>query len=372
MEDIIKRAWAEIDLSALEHNYREIRSKLPEGCRFLGVVKADAYSHGAVTIARELERLGADYLAVACLDEAITLREAGIHMPVLILGTTPASYARTLAKYDITQTVCSLEMARELSFMLGGDRLKVHYKIDSGMSRLGFSTDEAVEGIARALRLPNLIGEGIFTHFAVSDEYGDPFTMEQFNLFTEAVRRVEEVSGHHFAIRHCANSGAVINYCETCLDMVRPGLALYGHYPAAEHGGLELRPVLQFKARISALHEHFPGETISYGRKYTVREQPVKVAVVGVGYADGVQRALSGKMDVLINGRRARQIGRICMDMCMVDVTDVPCEVGDVVTIFGTDGSETVSVDELAEKAGTISYELLCALSRRVPRVYLR
>ena len=371
MEDIIKRAWAEIDLSALEHNYREIRSKLPEGCRFLGIVKADAYSHGAVIISQELERLGAEYLAVACLDEAIALRDAGINMPILILGTTPADYAKTLVAYHITQTVCSLDMARELSDNLCGETLKVHYKIDSGMGRLGFSTEDAVDAIVSALKLPGLYAEGIFSHFAVSDENTNPFTMLQFEAFIKAVHRVEAESGHCFEIRHCANTGAVINYRQTCLDMVRPGLALYGHYPASEHGELDLRPVLQFKARISAISEHKPGDTISYGRIYTA-QRPVITAAVGAGYADGLQRALSGKMEVLINGHRARQIGRICMDMCMVDVTDVPCNVGDVVTLFGTDGNETVSVDELAELAGTISYELLCALSRRVPRVYLR
>ncbi|MGE4354461.1 MAG: alanine racemase, partial [Oscillospiraceae bacterium] len=200
MEDIIKRAWAEIDLTALEHNYHEIRARLPEGCRFLGIVKADAYSHGAVTISRELERLGADYLAVACLDEAIALRDAGIKMPILILGTTPAEYAHTLVKYQITQTVCSFDMARELSDELAGETLKVHYKIDSGMGRLGFSTDDAVGGIVDALKLPGLSAEGIFTHFAVSDEYGDPFTMRQFEAFTEAVRNVESQSGYRFQI----------------------------------------------------------------------------------------------------------------------------------------------------------------------------
>ena len=372
MDDIEKRAWAEIDLSALEHNYREIRAHLPAGCRFLGIVKADAYSHGAVVISKELERLGADYLAVACLDEAVTLRSAGITMPILILGTTSAEYARELAQYDLTQTVCSLEMCRALSERLNGLSLKVHYKIDSGMGRLGFSPDEAVEDVSKALQLPNLHAEGIFTHFAVSDEYGDPFTQKQFELFTDIVAQIESHSGHHFQIRHCANSGAVINYPHMCLDMVRPGLALYGHYPAAEHGELELRPVLQFKARISAVHIHYPGETISYGRKFEVKGHPIRVAVISVGYADGLQRALSGKMQVLINGRRAQQIGRICMDMCMVEVTDVPCEVGDEVTIFGTNHGNTISVDELAALADTISYELLCALSRRVPRVYLR
>ena len=370
MEDIVKRAWAEIDLGELEHNYREIRAHLPEGCRFLGIVKADAYSHGAFTVARELERLGAEYLAVACLDEAIALRDAGISAPIIILGTTSARYAYTLKKYDLTQTVCSLEMARELSFMLGEETIKVHYKIDTGMGRLGFSIDEALPGITKALRLPNLVAEGIYTHFPVADDLEDGFTMEQFRMFQDIVDRIEENSGHKFEIRHCANSGAVINYRETCLDMVRPGLALYGHYPAKEKGGLDLHPALQFKARISAIHEHFPGETISYGRKYTVEGKPIKAAVVSIGYADGLQRSLSGKMEMLINGRRARQIGRICMDMCMADVTNIPCQVGDEVIIFGGEGDNQVTLDELAELAGTISYELLRAISPRVPRVY--
>lgn len=371
MEDIAKRAWAEISLSALEHNYNELRAKLPENCRFLGVVKADAYGHGAITISRELERLGADYLAVACLDEAIALRSEGVGLPILILGVTPASYAPLLASYGLTQTVNSLDMARSLDRALDGKSLKVHFKVDSGMGRLGFSPEEAAEGITQALKLPNLEAEGIFTHFAVSDVYGDPFTQRQFDLFTKTVSSIESASAHRFEIRHCANSGAVINYPEMCLDMVRPGIALYGHYPAAERGGLDLSPVMQLKARVSAIHTRHPGETISYGRTYCVAERPMRVAVVGIGYADGVQRALSDKMQVLINRCRARQIGRICMDMCMVDVTDIPCEVGDVVTVFGTDGHESVSVDELARQAGTINYELLATLGRRVPRVYL-
>ena len=366
MTDTLKRAWAEIDLSALEHNYREIRSKLPEGCRFLGIVKADAYSHGALAVSRELERLGADYLAVACLDEAAALRDGGIDMPILILGVTPPEYAADLADYNITQTVCSLEMARELSEKLCGRRLKVHCKIDTGMGRLGFRPDE-LDDMEQLLRLPNLDFEGVFTHFAVSDEFGDPFTRTQFERFIDTVGELERRSGFAFKIKHCANTGAVINYRQTCLDMVRPGLALYGHYPAAERGGLDLRPVMSLKARISSVQEHFPGDTISYGRIFTATK-PMKTAVVGVGYADGLHRALSGKMDMLVNGRRARQIGRICMDMCMLDVTDIPCRPGDVATVFGAG----VSVDELAELAGTISYELLCAISPRVPRVYVR
>lgn len=370
MTDTSKRAWVEIDLSALEHNYKEIRSHLPAGCRFLGVVKADAYSHGALAVSRELERLGADYLAVACLDEAAALRAGGIKMPVLILGTTPAEYARELARLGITQTVCSLDQARELSAALGGMDLKVHIKIDTGMGRLGFRPEDT-DAMAEAMRLPGLHAEGVFTHFAVSDEFGDPFTRLQFERFLAAVEAVERAAGQTFDIRHCANTGAVINYRQTCLDMVRPGLALYGHYPAAERGGLDLRPVMSFRARVSAVQEHLPGETISYGRTFTA-DRPMRVAVVGAGYADGLHRALSGRMDMLINGRRVRQIGRICMDMCMADVTDVPCAPGDVATIFGSEGDASVSVDELAALAGTISYELLCAISPRVPRVYIR
>lgn len=371
METISKRAWSEVNLAALEHNYREIRSKIPKNCRFLGIVKADAYSHGAVRISQELERLGADYLAVACLDEAIALRNAGIKMPIMILGTTSAEYAQELVKFDITQTVCSLAMAKLLSKELCGKTLKVHYKIDSGMGRLGFPLETAASDITNALKLPGLEAEGIYSHFAVADEFGDEFTAKQFALFLDTVEEIERESGQHFKIKHCANSGAVINYRNTCLDMIRPGLALYGHYPAGEHGELDLKPVLEFKARISAINEHKAGDTISYGRVYTLNK-PAKIAVIGVGYADGLQRALSGKMDVLVNGKRARQVGRICMDMCMIDVTDIECSDGDVVTIFGTDKGETVSVDELAELAGTISYELLCALSRRVPRLYIR
>ena len=367
MEDIVKRAWAEIDLSALEHNYKEIRKHLPQGCRFLGIVKADAYSHGAVPIARELERLGAEYLAVACLDEAIALRDAGIKTPIIILGTTSARYADTLHRYDLTQTVCSLEMAKELSHELGEKSLKVHYKIDTGMGRLGFSANKATDGIVEALSLKNLLAEGIYTHFAVSDEPDDSFTMVQFKRFIDAVKNIEERSGHIFEIKHCANSGAVINFRETCLDMVRPGLILYGYTPSGDSCELDLKPVMSFKARISSINEHQVADTISYGRRYTVADKPIKAAVVGVGYADGLQRALSDNMDMVVNGHRAKQIGRICMDMCMLDVTDISCEVGDEVTIFGPNAPVT----KLAEKAGTISYELLCAISPRVPRVYI-
>jgi len=207
----------------------------------------------------------------------------------------------------------------------------------------------------------------VFTHFAVSDEPEESFTLEQFARFTKAVDELENETGRSLGIRHCANSGAVVNFRETCLDMVRPGLLLYGLYPGAERGGLDLKPVMRLLTRVAEITEHHAGDTISYGRIFTC-ERDMRLAVIPVGYADGLHRSLSGKFDVLINGKRAHQVGRICMDMCMVDVTDMPeVKTGDIVTVFGDEPEAT----ELADIAGTISYELLCAISPRVPRVYI-
>lgn len=366
------RTWAEVSLGNIRHNVENIRSTLPQGTKFLGVVKADAYGHGAVPVTKAVLEAGAEYLAVACLSEAEELRDAGIEAPILILGVTPAEYAGELARFRITQAVSSLEYAKALSGNLTSP-LKVHMKLDTGMSRTGFNTTrpEKFSDIVEALRLPNLDFEGVFTHFCVSDSFGDPFTQVQHGRFVETIDKAEKASGRRFAIKHCANSGAVINYPELAHDMVRPGVITYGMYPAAEHGKLDLRPAMQLKSRVFAVTEHDAGDTISYGRTFTA-DRPMRFAVVPIGYADGLHRALSNKLEVLINGVRCRQRGRICMDMCMVDVTDLPaCRVGDLVTVFGTDGDETILADELAEKAGTINYEITCALSRRVPRLYL-
>lgn len=374
MNELKKRTWAEISLAAIRQNYLNMRAMLPQGSRFLGVVKADAYGHGAVRVASMLEREGCDYLAVACIDEAAKLRACGITLPVLILGPGPAECAARLAQMGITQSVGSLEYAEALSNRIAGTglTLKVHMKLDTGMGRTGFraSDDGAFEQIKKALRLPNLVYEGVFTHFAVSDEPDKGFTDIQFARFGDTVARIERETGHRFEIRHCTNSGAMINYEKTYLDMVRPGLALYGCYPAAERGRLELTPAMQLRSRVAEITEHRAGDSISYGRTFTA-ERDMRIAVLPIGYADGLHRALSGRLEVLIRGKRCRQIGRICMDMCMVDVTDLPeVRVGDTATIFGTDGDETVPVEELAEKCGTISYELLCAVSPRIPRVY--
>ena len=372
MDDKRKRTWAEVDLGAIEHNYKAMRALLPAGCRFLGVVKADAYGHGALPVSRRLEELGCDYLAVACLDEARELRASGIGLPVLILGYTPPTYAPELAELHITQAVGSLEYARDLSEALAGTgrTLTVHLKIETGMGRTGFRAfgQDDLENAAEAAKLPNLHAEGIFTHFCVSDadEPARQFTYEQFARFRNAFAYIEAVTGRKFEIRHCTNSGAMISFPETYLDMVRPGVSLYGMYPGRDRGLLSLTPAMELYTRVCYVENHYPGDTVSYGRTFTAGS-PCRIAVLPIGYADGLHRVLSNRMEFYLNGRRVRQVGRICMDLCMADVTGLDVKSGDVAQVFGKD----IPVEEPAEKAGTINYEMTCDVAPRVPRIYL-
>ena len=370
-----KRTWAEVSLDNISHNYRAIRAALPEGCRFLGVVKADAYGHGAVAVARLLESEGADYLAVSCLDEAMELRSAGITMPLLILGHTPSEYTETLIDNDITQTVSCLAKAQEFSARAAalGRQLRIHIKIDTGMSRLGFlcggdSFDEGVANVIASCRLPGLLPEGIYTHFAVSDEPdadSERYTHQQFDLFCRMIDAVARRGGVTFAIRHCANTGAVVHYPEMALDMVRPGLLLYGYGDGAQKLGL--RPVMRLMTNIGTIKVYEPGTSVSYGRIFKT-EHTTRMGVVPYGYADGFFRCLSNRCSLMTAYGPAPQRGRICMDMCMIDLTDLPqVNVGDEVEIFGPHNP----VEKLAELAGTIPYELTCAVSKRVPRVYI-
>lgn len=379
METAQKRTWREIRLANLEHNYRALRAMLPTGCRFLGIVKANAYGNGAIPVARKLEELGAEYLAVACVDEAADLRAAGVKTPILILGSTPADYADELLKLDLTQTVFDPETGRALSeaAVRMGKQLKIHLKLDTGMSRLGFLCDEthmdaSVDEVARVCALPGLIHEGVFTHFSDSDGC-EEYTMLQFTRFMDALQKLED-KGVTFSIRHCANSGAVLKYPFTHLDMVRPGVALYGHYPDPSCEGLDgpgLRPVMELKSRVSAVRSLPAGTVVSYGRTFTLKRDS-RLAVLPIGYADGLHRECSNHMDVLLFGQRAPMVGRVCMDMCMVDVTDLPdVKAGDVATVYGSDNGAYLPIEEAAAAAGTIQYELLCAISERVPRVYL-
>ena len=375
MLDLQKRTWAQIHLDAIAHNYRVIRSHLQPGTKFLGVVKADAYGHGAFQVAALLEKLGCDYLSTATVDEAIALREAGIRAPILLFGYTDPRYTKLLLRYDLTQSVGSAEQAQAYASCAAaqGQTLRVHLKVDSGMGRLGFKSDGEdfpVSEMARTMSLPGLEVEGIFTHFATSELQQDTYTETQLADFLSVVCRVEEIAGRKFAIKHCANSGAVINYKESHLDMVRPGILLYGLYPGEPDPAFPVRPAMELKTRVVQIKSLSPGESVSYGRTFTA-DEPRTIAVLSIGYADGLFRPLSNRMDMLLHGRRVPQVGNICMDLCMIDVTGLSnVQVGDVVTVFGQDGDQLLSSAEQAARCGTISYEMVCAVSPRVPRVY--
>ena len=376
MESTLRRTWAEINLDAIAHNYKTIREKIGPDVKFLGVVKADAYGHGSLQVSRLLQELGADYLAVSSADEALELRANGITMPILILGHTPKEQVARLIEFDITQAVTCKAKADEYSEEATrcGGTLKIHIKVDTGMSRLGYLCDNnffdnGVKGITEACNLPGLYAEGIFTHFAVADEFGesnDAYTQHQFKLFTNVISEVEKQLGHKFEICHCANTGATARFPKTYLDMVRPGLLLYGYGEFAKEMGL--RPVMTLKTTVSTIKIYPEGTSISYGRTYTT-DKTTRVGVLPYGYADGFLRSLSNKCSLITKEGPAKLRGKICMDMCMIDITDMPTvDVGSEVEIFG----EKNSVDKLAECAGTISYELTCAVSKRVPRVYYR
>lgn len=376
MYSTLKRTWAEIDLDALAHNYITLRKRIGDDVKFLGVVKADAYGHGSVQVSRLLEELGADYLAVSSIDEAVELRHNGINMPILILGHTPKEEVSELIKNNITQAVTCKAKALEYSeeAVKCNGTLKIHIKVDTGMSRLGYLCDDnyfdsGVEGICEGCSLPGLEPEGIFTHFAVSDESGDDckaYTMHQFKLFTSVIDAVEKKLGKKFSIRHCANTGAVARYTETWLDMVRPGLLLYGYGEFAKE--LDLRPVMTLKTTVSTIKTYPAGTAISYGGIYKT-DKKTRMGVVPYGYADGFFRCLSNRYELMTDEGPAPQRGKICMDMCMIDLTDkMSIDVGSEIEIFGKKNP----IERMAELAGTIPYELTCAVSKRVPRVYIK
>ena len=376
MNSTLKRTWAEINLNALAHNYNTLRERIGSNVKFLGVVKADAYGHGSVQVSRLLEKLGADYLAVSSIDEAIELRHNGITMPILILGYTPKEEVGELIKNNITQAVTCKAKALEYSeeAVKCNGTLKIHIKVDTGMSRLGYLCDgdyfdSGVEGICEGCELPGLMPEGIFTHFAVSDEPGEEcraYTKHQFELFTSVIDAVEKKLGKKFQIRHCANTGAVAKYPETWLDMVRPGLLLYGYGEFAEELGL--KPVMSLKTTVSAIKTYPAGTAISYGGIYKT-DKKTRMGVVPYGYADGFFRCLSNRYELMTSEGLVPQRGKICMDMCMIDLTDkMGVDVGSEVEIFGDNNP----IEKMAELAGTIPYELTCAVSKRVPRIYMQ
>lgn len=383
MKEILRRTWAEIDLDALASNFRAVRECTGPGAQVCCVIKADAYGHGAVRVAKEFEALGADWFAVSNIEEALQLRSAGIKAPLLVLGFTPAEEAGALARNNIAQCVFSLEYARELSLYAqrAGEPVNIHVKVDTGMGRLGFCYQDflrdagTLEEIKEVCALPGLKAQGCFTHFASADEGtgGDAFTMRQFGCFKELLEALER-EGIHFELRHCANSGAVLDYPLSHLDMVRAGVILYGLYPSGDvRRRPDLAPVLSLRSVVSHVKAVHPGATISYGRDFTAPAE-MRAATIPVGYADGYPRLLSpGGAQVLIRGVRCPILGRICMDQLVADVTALPdVRPGDTVTLIGRDGDAAITADDIAAWEGTINYEVVCALSKRVPRVYIK
>ncbi len=381
-----RRLWAEINMNAVKANYEAIRETIGEGVKLCCVVKADAYGHGAVELCKLYHTLGADFFAVSNLDEALEIREAGIEEPILILGYTPPDRCGDLARYAIRQAVYSPDYAARLSEECekAGVSVLIHIKLDTGMSRIGFICQEfprdndSVEEIKTACSLPHLEAEGIFTHFAVADDGddGEAFTERQYACFSHTVDALDQ-AGVHFAIRHCSNSGAIMDYPSLRLDMVRAGIILYGYAPSAKmRSDLHLQPAMRLKTLISHIKTLKAGATVSYGRTFTA-ERDMRIATVPVGYADGYIRAYAedGYMFVWDKtkkfGKNCKIIGRICMDQCMLDVTDFPeAEIGNVVVVFGNGKDGEPTAEDVARWGDTISYEVLCAVSKRVPRLY--
>jgi len=374
-----KRTWVEINLDAVVRNVQIINNMLDGSSKLMAIVKADAYGHGAVFTARAIAECGVSFFGVSCIDEAMQLRDGGLTQDILILGHTNPSRENVskLVKYNITQTIFNLEQTRLLSEIAGNNKIKAHIKIDTGMNRLGLSwTDKNREGetvniIKDMKALENIECEGIFTHFAASEDIKSSFTCEQLDLFLELIGLLER-ENIYFKIKHAANSGAAINFKNTHLDYVRCGLILYGLYPGKNMRDIGLEPVMQLKTRVSHVHIVKQGESVSYGRTYKAGRD-ITAATLPIGYADGFSRLLSNSASVLVNGIEAPVIGRVCMDYCMVDVSECGgVRVGDVVTLFGRDGGEFIGVEQLADMTESINYEVVCLIGKRVPRIYYK
>lgn len=380
--NMVKRTWAEISLNAIEHNYNVIRNKVADDTKVCCVIKADGYGHGAVELSQIYEKLGADFFAVSNIDEGIEIRKSGSKLPIVILGYTPVSEAENLAEYDISQAVFSLEYAKELSEKCVEEDCicKMHIKVDSGMSRIGFMCQEfprdeySIEEICEACCLPNLEVEGLFTHFCVSDEdaEGREFTNKQYENFIH-VRDSLKMRGVDISVVHCSNSGAIEDYPETCCDMVRAGIILYGLAPSSKLADrLDLVPAMTLKTVVAFVKEVQKGATISYGRTFTA-DRKMKIATVPIGYADGFIRQNAKDGYMMVNGKKAKIVGRICMDQTMLDVTNIEdVKTGDEVVVFGTGENGEPTADSLAENTGTINYETVCLVGKRVPRIYIK
>ena len=369
-------------MDAAISNYHAIKNQIGDDTKICCVIKADGYGHGAVELAKLYSELRCDYFAVSNLDEALELRDADIKEPILILGYTPANRAQDLFDNDIAQAVYGADYAKMLSdeCVKAGVKCKIHIKVDTGMSRIGFMCQQfprdeiSVKEIKEACDLPNLIPQGIFTHFAVADEceQGREYTQKQYEAFVKTIDMLKDM-GTTFEITHCSNSGAIIDHNDKKLDMVRAGIILYGLSPSQKlRDKLELEPIMRLKTMVSYVKEIKKGTTVSYGRTFTA-QRDMKIATVPVGYADGYIRAFAKDGYMYIKGQKAKIIGRICMDQTMLDVTDIEgVEIGNVCVLFGNGRGGEPTPDDVASWGNTINYEIVCSVSKRVPRLYRR
>lgn len=371
-----ERVCANINLDALENNVKEIRRVIKDDTKLMCVIKADGYGHGARKMAMELDKMGADWFAVATADEGVELRNSGVEKPILILGFTYPDQYDDLIKYNITPTVITYDNAKELSDYAAKKNavLDIHVKLDTGMSRIGIMiNDQTVDVLIKMSQLGNVRIQGIFTHFACADERDKSITHRQIEKYNRVIGELE-ARGLHVPIKHASNSAGIMQFPEANMNMVRAGIILYGLYPSedVDKSILDLQPVMELKSHVAYMKEIGAGQGISYGLTYVTKRRS-KIATITVGYGDGYPRQLSNRGRVLIKGQSAPIVGRICMDQFMVDITDLEnIEEGDEVTLVGRDGNEFISVEEVADMVGSFNYEFICVIGRRIPRVYLR
>lgn len=374
MNKMIRPVWAEIDLDAIKYNIDSIKRRV-DTKELIAVVKADAYGHGALDVSKTLVENGATKLAVAVITEAMELRHGNINTPIMILGYTPLEFAADLINYDIEQTIFDLEYATKLSEIALnlGKKAKVHVALDTGMGRIGFLiNDNSLNEILKISSLKGLEVVGIFTHFATSDESDKNYSNKQYKKFTDFNEKLIS-KGVNIPLKHVSNSGAIIDMPNTYLDGVRAGIVLYGYYPSEDvlKQNLDLKKAITIKTQVAHVKILDKNEYVSYGRKFKTERKSI-IATLPIGYADGYSRALTGKAKVIINGKFAPVVGTICMDQCMIDVTDIgDVHVGDEIIVLGKDKDLKFDADDMAKAMGTINYEVLCMIKQRIPRVYI-
>jgi alanine racemase len=366
--------WAEIDLAALIHNFKEIKKRVGPEVGVIAIVKAQGYGHGIVQVSKSLEEEGVNYFGVTSPYEAFLLREKGMESPILILGPTMLGQAERIIRENITQTICTKEIALTLAEECRRLKrtLKVHIEVDTGMGRTGVPYQRAPKLIKEVVKIPELEMEGIFTHFSTADEEDKSFTKEQIKRFKGVLKELKG-EGINIPFRHAANSAGILNFPENYFNMVRPGLAIYGIY-SSEHvsRSLALHPVMSLKSKVIYLKKVKKGATISYGKTY-ITNKSTTIAILPIGYEDGYNRLLSNQGEVIIRGKRVRIAGRVCMDQTIIDVGEVSdIEVGDEVVLIGKQGKERISVEEIAKKVNTVPHEVICRIAERIPRIYLK